>query len=86
MRYEYVIFKPESTEDTAATFSTIEPLPHIQVGNSLMLESDTFSTVAGYHQTIVHVESYLRVSEQALGRLCTYVYVSQRDRAEILQR
>ena len=85
-KYEYVIFKPDSTEDTAATFSTDQPLPHIQVGNSLMLESDNYSTVSGYHQRIGHVETYLRVADAQIHRIVCYVFVEQRDRAEILRR
>jgi len=83
-KYEYTIFQPNSTEEIAATFSTNEPLPHIQAGNSLLLESENVSTVAGFHQVITHVETYLFVPQDSVERIHTSVFLRSRDRAEIL--
>jgi hypothetical protein len=85
--FEYHFYRPGSTEDIIATFSTAEPLPHIQVGNSLVLESDRYSTTTGYHQVINHVEMYLGIlkDDQAPAKVRIGVYLGEADRAEILQ-
>jgi hypothetical protein len=84
--YAYEFYKPGSSEDTVATFSTDEPLPHIEVGHSLMLESDSYSTKIGYELVIVHVRTYLFVQKGFVIRQGTSVYLTEKDRGEILPR
>jgi len=45
MRYQYHIY--ESPELIAATFETIEPLPHLSVGAQLVLTTDGYSQRIG---------------------------------------
>jgi hypothetical protein len=83
--YEYTIFAPGSTKEIAASFSTTDPVPHIQVGHSLTLQSNKFSTVAGHHQVIVHVETYLLVPRDSMERIRTSVFLQDRERPEIFE-
>jgi hypothetical protein len=85
-KYEYIFFRPDSTEDIAATFSTDEPLPHIQVGNSLLLETRNFSSVAGFHQVIAHIETYLFAPQDSVETIRMSVFLRCQDRAEILRQ
>lgn len=58
MRYRYDFYKG-SREDIVSTISTDAPLPHIQVGNDLELETLEISTIAGHCWEIRGVEVYL---------------------------
>ena len=84
--YEYQFYKPGSSEDTAATLSTDEPLPHIEVGHSLMLEADDYSTRMGHELVITHVRTYLFLQKGFVIRQRTSIYLTEKDRAEILPR
>jgi hypothetical protein len=58
-------------EDVAATIEVDEPLPHVEVGNSVgLLKTDT-----GFHWTIVHIELDLQPaelgSERPIASTCT---------------
>ena len=85
MNYEYVFYRSGSTEDIASTISTTEPLPHIQVGHSLLLESDVHSQTMGYHLEIRHVEVYLFAPQTGAppNRVRVSVYTLERDRKAI---
>ena len=58
MRYDYHFYSG-NREGNVSTISTTAPLPHIQVGNTLVLELPDLSTKAGYHWEIRGVEVYL---------------------------
>lgn len=62
-------------------------MPHIAVGNSLLLVVGDVSAIAGYQCLIRHIETYIytSVDEAHLGRLRVSVYTKERDRAEMLR-
>ena len=81
MQYEYLIYSPGSEEGIAATFSTDQPLPHIQAGNSLNLESYANSKMQGRKLIMQDVEIYLFVpDENNLGRVRVGVYLTDEER------
>jgi hypothetical protein len=85
MHYEYIIFEPGSTEQVAVTLFMAEPLAHLAVGNSLQLEGENYSTVAGYHLVIRHIEIYMHapIEEAQPARMRISVFTSERARNEI---
>ncbi|MDB5806870.1 MAG: hypothetical protein JWN73_4192 [Betaproteobacteria bacterium] len=85
MHYEYTIYEPGSTEQVAVTLFMAEPLAHLTVGNSLQLEGENYSTVAGYHLVIRHVEIYMNapIEEAQPARMRVSVFTSERARSEI---
>jgi hypothetical protein len=80
--YRYTFYKPGSMEDVAATIEVDEPLPHVEVGNSVgLLKTDT-----GFHWRIVHIELDLQPAELGSERpIGIHVYSQDRNRAEIIQ-
>jgi hypothetical protein len=79
--FEYVFYKSGSMEDVAASIKVDEPLPHIELGNSVGL----VSTVAGFHLRIVHIEVDLHPAELGSRRpIVVHVYTQNRDRHEII--
>jgi len=87
MHYEYIIYEPGSAEEVAVTLFMSEPLAHLSVGNSLQLEGENYSTVAGYHLVIRHIEMYLQapIEEAQPARVRVSVFTAERSRAEILE-
>lgn len=85
MKYEYLFFQPGSTEDTAATISTNEVLPGIQVGHSLHLETGDYSQTLGYHLEIRHVEVYVFAPVENLppSHVQVKVYTVEKDRKTV---
>jgi hypothetical protein len=84
MRYEYHFYKG-SREGSVSTISADAPLPHIEVGNTLLLELPDLSTRAGYCWEIREIESHLFVpSGGELRRIV--IYVSVRERARCPER
>ena len=85
MHYEYSIFEPGSTEEVAINLFMSEPLAHLTVGNSLQLEGENYSTIAGYHLVIRHIEIYMQapIEEAQPARVRVSVFTSERSRAEI---
>jgi len=85
MHYEYIIFEPGSTEEIAITLFMSEPMAHLSVGNSLQLEGENYSTVAGYHMVIRHIEIHMQapIEEAQPARVRVSVFTSERSRAEI---
>ena len=81
MNYEYRFFHPGSTERIAATVSTTEPLPCIQVGHSLILNFDDYSEKCGYHLEIRHEQVYLYGPAQncSPSRVRIFVYSVEED-------
>ncbi len=59
MEYEYKIYAPGKEEELAAEIYSEEPLPHIQVGHFLLLESPQFSMMPGQVIEILRVAVYL---------------------------
>ena len=62
-----------------------EPLAQLSVGNSLQLEGENYSTVAGYHLVIRHIEIYMHapIEEAQPARLRISVFTAERARSEI---
>ena len=87
MHYEYIIYEPGSTEEVAVTLFMGEPMAHLTVGNSLQLEGENYSTIAGYHLVIRHIEMYLQapVEEAQPARVRVSVFTEERRREEILE-
>jgi len=85
MHYEYSIFEPGSTEEVAINLFMSEPLAHLAVGNSLQLEGENYSTIAGYHLVIRHIEIHMQapIEEAQPARVRVSVFTSERSRAEI---
>ena len=85
MHYEYSIFEPGSTEEVAINLFMSEPLAHLTVGNSLQLEGENYSTIAGYHLVIRHIEIHMQapIEEAQPARVRVSVFTSERSRAEI---
>jgi hypothetical protein len=80
MKYEYHFYKG-SPEGSVSTISTDAPLPHIEVGNTLLLELPDLSTTAGYYWEIREVESFLFApSDGQLRRIVIHVSVRERAR------
>jgi hypothetical protein len=80
MRYRYEFYKG-SREDTVSTISTDAPLPHIQVGNDLDLETSEISTIAGHCWEIQGVEVYLFApGEGELQKVAVRVMIRERVR------
>jgi len=85
--YEYTFYRPGSAEEIAASFSTKSPLPHIQVGHFLIVESHDYSTTQGFHQVIRHIEMYLGfVVDPQEPTVRIWVFLEDCDRAETLRR
>lgn len=82
MSYEYEIYSPGSRRDVLATFSTDEPLPHIQVGHSLFLEHRNYSTKFDVRLEIVGVEVllYFDSKYERLKPPKTMVFLEERAR------
>jgi len=85
MQNEYLIYKPGSTEDIAATIFSPGPLSHLAVGNSIRHAEETTTTGAGSHLLIRHVETYFYTPEddQDSTRARVSIYTTEQDRAEI---
>jgi hypothetical protein len=86
MHYEYIIYEPGSTEEVAITLFMSEPMAHLTVGNSLQLEGENYSTIAGYHMVIRHIEMHVQapIEEAQPARVRVSVFTAERSRAEIL--
>ena len=84
MQKEYLIYKPGSTEDIAATIFSPGPLSHLAVGNSIRRVEET-TPGAGSHWLIRHVETYFYTPEddQDSTRARVSIYTTERDRTEI---
>jgi hypothetical protein len=81
MNYEYQ-FYTGSREGTASTISTDAPLPHIQVGHTLLLETSETSTTLGHHWEIQDVEVYLFApNDSRVQRIVTRVMLRERARS-----
>ena len=82
MRYEYTIYRPDDSENVAATFLTDEPLVHILVDHWLTLETPDFSTRTDHRLRIEGVECHLSQNkfDQLGSRTRVEVYVSEEVR------
>lgn len=81
MEYEYEIYYPGNQLDVAATFKTKVPLPHIDIGNHLILESRDYSTKPAPRLEIADVEVLVVVSDNdKLRCVKTMIYLRERER------
>lgn len=86
MSYEYEFYAPDSQEEVIATASTDAPLPHIQVGHSLLIETPSYSTKIGAILVIHHVEVYLfwnKFRQQTKQKV--HVFLRERERTQLLR-
>jgi hypothetical protein len=80
MRYEYH-FYTGTREDSVSTISINAPLPHIAVGNTLVLELRDLSTKTGYYLEIRGVEVYVFApSDLEIQRVAIHVTLRERAR------
>lgn len=77
MKYEYMIFKPNSTEEVGFVIPSNEPIPHMQVGYNLFLDyrSDPAKTL---DLVIERIEVSLIVAEnQQPQKMEVHIYTKQ---------
>lgn len=55
MKYDYVFHFPDKMWGTAPTISTDTPLPHIQVGNSVQLQTEIPFEKRGFPLVVSHI-------------------------------
>jgi hypothetical protein len=79
MQYEYH-FYIDSREGIGSIISTDAPLPHIQVGHTLLLELPELATKMGHYWEILSVEVYLFLPADGPSRKVT-TYVSLHEQA-----
>ena len=81
MDYEYEFYEPGTREDATTVFTTDEPLPHIQIGHSVFLESYAYSTILGHRLKIADVEVLVIVGDKGdLRKVKTMVYFLEEER------
>jgi hypothetical protein len=76
MRYDYQFYKPGSKNDVFATLSSEEPLSHIEVGHSMTIESQNYSTTPGHPVEIRGVEVHMGWNK---FRLVVHVFLVERE-------
>ena len=81
MKYQYSVYAPGSSEDVIATCSLDAPLPHIQVGHFLTVESHNWSTNLKNSLEIRRVEVLVSLDkDDRIGLLKTMVWTIERAR------
>ena len=80
--YYYPIYQPGDSENVAATFSTGEPIAHIQVGHWLTLSTRDFPMQTDHRLRIEGVECHLSENQygQFVSPIRVEVYVSEEVR------
>jgi hypothetical protein len=79
-RYKYVIVRMD--EELSISIEVDVPLPHLTVGNSLIVVNQHLAVRGGCHLIIRHIETTLSaVSPPDAHLVSIAVYVEERDRA-----
>jgi hypothetical protein len=81
MNYEYRICEGGDEDRQVANIVTYTPLPHIAVGNNLLIGGQEDGRKAGHHLHIVAIESYIDAPKGKPERMVTIVFGMDRDRA-----
>ena len=81
MSYEYIIYRPDNSEEVATTFSTDVPIAHILVGHWLTLSTPEFEMQTNHRLRIEGVECHMSQNKFGhLGRTRVEVYVTEEVR------
>ena len=82
--YEYRFARIDN--ELSAAIETREPLPHIEVGNYLVISDERLRLRGGHHFLIRDVEIFLDAIKPPAFNLCRVtVHIEERDRKEMLQ-
>ena len=81
MPYKYQIMRVD--EELSAEVQFAEPIPHLAVGNSLVISNEHLALRQGYHFVIRHIETFMELRQPPVGNLTiTVVHVEMIDRAK----
>ena len=88
MIYEYTFLTPGTVDQPGAITTTLEPLGHIAIGNSLLLTGGSYNSPHQVHAVIKHIEVSLfspDPSQPPQDIVRVLVFSIERSRGEALK-
>jgi hypothetical protein len=81
MSYKYQIMRVD--EELSIDVQFAQPIPHLAVGNSLVISNEHLHLLGGHHFVVRHIETFIEARQPPVANLLVIVvHVEMVDRAK----